>query len=179
MARSNLVQRCAIALGSNLGARSLILANALELLANHPAIEVVAVSRWYCSPAVTPSPEISQPDYLNGAAVLQTSLTPLALLDQLLQIETHLGRVRRDRWDARTLDLDLLLYGQIVLQAPELTLPHPRMCDRAFVLVPLAEIAADWVHPQAQQTIIELSEALPMGDRQQLREFKGNLELGF
>lgn len=172
MVGSPVGNRCAIALGSNLGQRSLILANALELLANHPAIEVVAVSRWYCSPAVTPSPEILQPDYLNGAAILQTCLSPLALLDQLLSIEAGLGRVRRDRWDARTLDLDLLLYGELVIQGAELTLPHPRMLNRAFVLVPLAEIAPDWIHPQAHQRIWQLAQALSPSDRQQLQLFQ-------
>lgn len=151
---------CAIALGSNLGDRYQILENAISKLNEHSEIQVKAVSQWYCSKAVTADPRITQPDYLNGCLVLATSLSPNLLLQELLKIESDLGRIRRDRWDARTLDLDLLLYAQKIINSAELVLPHPRMMDRAFVLIPLAEIAPDWIHPEAQSSISELAKRL-------------------
>jgi 2-amino-4-hydroxy-6-hydroxymethyldihydropteridine diphosphokinase len=76
----------------------------------------------------------------------------------LLQIETHFGRVRRERWGARRLDLDLLLFNHVILDSPDLTIPHPRMNDRAFVLVPLAEIAAEWIEPTTGMAIAQLAQ---------------------
>jgi 2-amino-4-hydroxy-6-hydroxymethyldihydropteridine diphosphokinase len=104
---------------------------------------LVARSSWYVTTPVGPP----QPDYLNGCALLETTLTPAVLMQTLLQVEAKFGRVRRERWGARILDLDLLLFDYVTLQTPELTIPHPRMNDRAFVLVPLAEIAPTWIEP--------------------------------
>jgi 2-amino-4-hydroxy-6-hydroxymethyldihydropteridine diphosphokinase len=151
---------CAIALGSNLGDRLSNLENALARLDEQREIQVIEVSQWHCTKAVTADPKAIQPDYLNGCAILATSLSPEQLLQVLLEIETELGRVRRDRWDARTLDLDLLLYEQKIINLVELVIPHPRMMDRAFVLIPLAEIAADWIHPITQSSILQLAQHL-------------------
>jgi 2-amino-4-hydroxy-6-hydroxymethyldihydropteridine diphosphokinase len=87
------------------------------------------------------------------SSILQTALTPIALMQTLLSIENHFGRVRRERWGARTLDLDLLLFDDMIMNSPDLTIPHPRMCDRAFVLIPLSEIAPDWPEPISGQPI--------------------------
>lgn len=147
----------AIALGSNLGDSRSILDGAIQALDRGAALRVVQVSRWYRTRAITLPHSAPQPDYLNGCALLQTRYTPQALLAELLQVELFFGRQRRQLWDARTLDLDLLLYEHMVLDSKTLTIPHPRMADRAFVLLPLAEIAPHWVHPIRHQTIAELA----------------------
>ena len=156
-----MTELCAIALGSNLsneiGDSEKIVQAAITQLATDPEIDVVKVSRWYRSKAITLPNTAPQPDYINGCAILKTSLTPLYLLEKLFKIEQLFGRERRQRWGARTLDLDLLLYGDRQMDTTELVLPHPRMGDRAFVLLPLAEIAADWIHPVNQVAIGELA----------------------
>ncbi len=121
------------------------------------SLRVVTVSRWYRTRAITLPHSPPQPDYLNGCALLQTRYSPQELLAELLHVESSFGRHRRQLWDARTLDLDLLFYEQVVLTSTTLTLPHPRMGDRAFVLLPLAEIVPQWVHPLRQKTIAELA----------------------
>lgn len=131
-----------VALGSNLGDRAGHLAAALAALAALPGTRVLAVSATFETAPVGPA---GQQNYFNAAAALSTSLAPHALLDHLLAIEQARGRVRRERWGPRTLDLDLLLHGDTVLDDPHLTLPHPRMLERAFVLAPLADIAPDLV----------------------------------
>lgn len=142
----------AIAMGSNLGDSFQILESALVLLDQTNGIQVTSRSPWYQTQPVGPP----QPDYLNGCALLDTTLNPMDLLDQLLAIESHFGRVRRERWGARTLDLDILLYGDQVIHNPRLEIPHPRLGERAFVLVPLAEIAPDWIEPISQLAIAEM-----------------------
>jgi 2-amino-4-hydroxy-6-hydroxymethyldihydropteridine diphosphokinase len=146
----------AIGLGSNLGDSRSILIKAIDRLKMHPQIEVSAVSRWYLTKPVGPP----QPDYINGCAVLQTSLAPLDLLSVLQAIETEFGRVRVELWGARTLDLDLLLYENQIIDLPTLQIPHPRMKERAFVLVPLAEVAPDWIEPKSGQSIAVLADRL-------------------
>jgi 2-amino-4-hydroxy-6-hydroxymethyldihydropteridine diphosphokinase len=144
--------QCAIGLGSNLGDSLAILTGAIDRLQMHPQIELVAISSWYLTAPVGPP----QPDYLNGCVTLQTSLTPLDLLTTLHAIESEFGRIRQELWGARTLDLDLLLYDDLIIDLPTLQIPHPRMCERAFVLVPLAEIAADWIEPRSGNSIATL-----------------------
>lgn len=138
---------CAIALGSNLGDSQTILKSALETLDRTLGISVMQRSHVYLTKALTLPDSPSQPDYFNQCACLKTTLTPPELLAALLAIELQFGRVRQQQWSARTLDLDLLLFNDVVLNTPDLQIPHPRMLDRAFVLVPLAEIASDWVEP--------------------------------
>lgn len=145
-------QEAAIALGSNLGDSYSILEAALQALSETPGILLQARSHWYQTVAVGPP----QPDFLNGCALLQVSLAPQALLETLLETETRFGRVRQQRWGPRTLDLDLLLYDNLILNTPALQLPHPCLHERAFVLVPLAEIAPDWVEPVSGKAIAEL-----------------------
>ncbi len=159
-----MTELCAIALGSNLsnkiGDSQQIVQAAIAQLESHPEIEVIRVSRWYRTKAVTLPNSAPQPDYINGCAILKTTFTPLQLLQVLFCIEKNFGRERRERWGARTLDLDLLLYGDRCINTPELVLPHPHMGDRAFVLIPLAEIAADLIHPVHKVAIAELCQKL-------------------
>jgi 2-amino-4-hydroxy-6-hydroxymethyldihydropteridine diphosphokinase len=146
------VKRVAIALGSNVGDSATILKSALDMLDGTPGIALEAKSHYYRTVAVGPP----QPDVLNACALLSTTLEPQELLTTLLQIEARFGRVRQERWGPRSLDLDLLLFDDQILQQPNLQIPHPRMNQRAFVLVPLAEIAADWVEPVSGKAIAEL-----------------------
>ncbi len=150
------MKQCAIGLGSNLGDSLAILTGAIDRLRIHPQIELVAISSWYLTAPVGPP----QPDYTNGCVTLQTSLTPLDLLNTLHAIEAEFGRIRQEIWGARTLDLDLLLYDNLIIDLPTLQIPHPRMCERAFVLLPLAEIAADWIEPRSGNSIATLCNKL-------------------
>jgi 2-amino-4-hydroxy-6-hydroxymethyldihydropteridine diphosphokinase len=133
-----------IGIGSNLGEREAHLRSALDLLAAEVGIDVVAVSRLRETEPVGP---VEQGPFLNGAVQVTTELPPRELLDRLLDVEQRLGRVRRERFGPRTIDLDLLLYDDEVLEEPGLTLPHPRLHERRFALEPLAELAPDLVVP--------------------------------
>ncbi len=134
-----------VGLGSNLGDRASQLRSALDALDATPGIELITVSAFYETDPVGPAP---QGPYLNAAVRLRTTLPPRALLHRLLEIEAAAGRERGAQKNAaRTLDLDLLLYGELRIEEDALTVPHPRLHERAFVLEPLAEIAADAVHP--------------------------------
>ncbi|MFQ5415686.1 MAG: 2-amino-4-hydroxy-6-hydroxymethyldihydropteridine diphosphokinase [Myxococcota bacterium] len=140
-----------VSLGSNLGDRKAHLFAALRALGREPEIEVAAVSRIYETDPVGPAP---QRPYLNAAARIETSLAPVALLAVLLRLEADEGRQRSGRRnEARTLDLDLLLYGDRCVEEPGLTVPHPRLHRRAFVLEPLREVAGNRVHPRLGETI--------------------------
>lgn len=134
-----------IGIGSNLANPRQQVQRAVEALRAIPASRLLAVSPWYGSHPVGGPAE--QPDYINGVASLQTRLEPHALLDHLQAIEQQQGRERHTRWGARTLDLDILLYGDECLQDERLTVPHPRLAERAFVLFPLADIAPALVLP--------------------------------
>lgn len=129
--------RAFIGLGANLGDRGQALAQAVQAMAQLPGTQVVAVSSLYVSAPV----DSSGPDYLNAVAALQTTLAPLDVLHALQAIELAAGRERPYRNAPRTLDLDVLLYGDQQLDTAELTVPHPRLGERAFVLLPLAELA--------------------------------------
>ncbi len=154
------LSKCAIGLGSNLGDSMAILAGAIDRLQRHSQIELLAVSSWYQTAPIGPP----QPDYLNGCATIETSLMPLDLLASLQSIEAEFGRVRREVWGARTLDLDLLLYADRIIDLPTLQIPHPQMCDRAFVLIPLAEIAANWIEPRSGESIDTLCQRIECSD---------------
>jgi 2-amino-4-hydroxy-6-hydroxymethyldihydropteridine diphosphokinase len=133
-----------IALGSNLRDPAAQVRAGFEALAMLPDTRLAAVSSLYLT---APVGHLAQPDFVNAVALIETALSPRALLDELLAIERQFGRVRDVPNGPRTLDLDILLYGEIVHDDAALTLPHPRMHERAFVLVPLAEIAPDAVIP--------------------------------
>ena len=145
-----------IALGSNLGDKEKNLRRALLLLTQQ-GVEVVRVSSFL---STEPYGVTDQPQFLNAVACVRTSLAPLALLDVLLATELAMGRVRLRHWGERNIDLDLLLYEDVVLDLPRLHLPHPDMQNRDFVLLPLAEIAPELKHPTLQKTIYELKENL-------------------
>jgi 2-amino-4-hydroxy-6-hydroxymethyldihydropteridine diphosphokinase len=170
----------AIALGSNLssslGNSLKTVEAAIESLASHPDLTLVAVSHWYQTVAIGPP----QPDYVNGCALVRMrsqsaqsnslpTLSAQAFLDLLIATEQQFGRVRTQHWGPRTLDLDLLLYDSVVLHTPTLTLPHPRMAERAFVLIPLAEILPDWVHPVIGLTIQQLCDQVDCTGVSQLK----------
>ena len=151
----NSLTQVAIALGSNLGDRAQYLTEALALLA--PVVHDLHVSTLYDTEPVGVG---EQPRFLNAVATGQTSLSARALLDRLLEIERQLGRTRPFPGAARTLDLDLILYGDSVIEEPGLIVPHPRFRERAFVLQPLAELARDWVDPVTGRTVGELASAI-------------------
>jgi 2-amino-4-hydroxy-6-hydroxymethyldihydropteridine diphosphokinase len=156
-----------IALGSNLGDRRGHLHKALQGLRTRPGIAVTRVSAFHETAPVGGPPD--QGPYLNAAAELQTDLTPEELLRVLLDVEHQLGRVRREHHGPRTIDLDLLLYGNEVRNDSELILPHPRMHERSFVLGPLSEIAPQVVHPVLGRTVLELREAVQKKEMPQPR----------
>ena len=158
----------AIALGSNLGDSAAILAAAIAQLEQPPNITLHRRSHWYRTPAITLPNSPPQPDYLNGCAIVHTCLTPIALLQTLWRIEAQLGRVRHTPWAARTLDLDLLLFDDVIWHSADLQIPHPRLTERAFVLVPLAEIAPTWIEPLSQKSIANLVQAVDCSDIKKL-----------
>ena len=154
--------RAAIALGSNLGDRAALLARAARRLRAEPGVRVTAVSPIYkTSPVGGPA---GQGAYLNGALTLETDRPADELLHFLHRVEHQFGRVRGVPDAPRPLDLDLLLYNELVVRFPHCTVPHPRLAGRAFVLVPLADIAGDWPHPTAKRTVRELRDALSAAD---------------
>lgn len=140
-------------LGSNMGDTERLIRSALDLLNAIPGTRVIRTSSLYDSEA---HGEPEQPDYLNAAALLETDRPPRQLLWHLLLIEAKLGRERRKRWGPRPIDLDLLFYDSRVLDEPDLVLPHPRIAERPFVLVPLDEIDPEFVHPSLNRTVHDL-----------------------
>ena len=126
-----------VGIGSNLGDREANLRRAIELLSAEDGIDVVGVSEIRETEPVGP---VEQGPFLNGAVQVETSLPPRELLDRLLSVESRLGRVRAERWGPRTIDLDLLLYGDESIDEPSLSVPHPRLHERRFVLEPLTDL---------------------------------------
>jgi 2-amino-4-hydroxy-6-hydroxymethyldihydropteridine diphosphokinase len=147
------VKKAYVGLGSNLGEREHLIRTAAERLNLIPATELVRVSSLYDT---KPVGDIEQPDYLNAVALVLTELDPERLLWNLLLIERELGRSRRRRWEPRPIDLDLVFYDSAVVEKPGLTVPHPEAHKRAFVLVPMSELAPNLVHPVLGKTMTEL-----------------------
>ncbi|MDQ6964947.1 MAG: 2-amino-4-hydroxy-6-hydroxymethyldihydropteridine diphosphokinase [Mariprofundales bacterium] len=144
-----------IALGGNLGAVAESMAAARGAMAALPQLSLSACSSLYRTAAVTPD---AQPDYLNAVVVVEVgrALPAAQLLQEMHGIERQFGRIRAERWGARTLDLDLLSYGDLCCDETALQLPHPRMVERHFVLAPLVEVAPEWVHPRLSVTARQL-----------------------
>ncbi|MEQ8844102.1 MAG: 2-amino-4-hydroxy-6-hydroxymethyldihydropteridine diphosphokinase [Phycisphaerales bacterium] len=150
-----------IALGANLGDRAAAIERAIDAIRRRTDAQIIARSPMERTRAVGPG---KQPDYLNAAIRIQTTLEPRPLLDALLAIERDLGRVRDpdERWGPRTIDLDILLIDDMIIDEPGLTVPHPRLHERRFVLEPLAAVAAERMHPTLKRTIRALLDDLPL-----------------
>jgi 2-amino-4-hydroxy-6-hydroxymethyldihydropteridine diphosphokinase len=159
--RSSTATTAYIALGANLGDRRKNIRDSIDALAATDGITVTRVSSLIEYPAVGGPPD--SPPYLNAVAQIQTTLGSHALLHRTLEIEKTLGRVRRQKWEPRVIDIDLLLFGDQIISSQELVIPHPLMHERRFVLQPLAEIDPEAVHPTLQMTIAGLLQNL---DRQ-------------
>ena len=145
-----------LGVGTNLGNRMGNIQEALRKLGDLPTIQLVRVSSVY---ETAPVGVTDQPDFLNLVIAVRTSLAPPALLGALLNIENQMGRVRTERWGPRVIDLDLLLYGGERVSLPELTVPHPRLRERAFVLTPLAEIAPELALPGDEKKAADLADS--------------------
>lgn len=151
-----------IGLGSNLDDPAAQLREALRRLALLPGVVVTKVSSFYATPPVG---VVDQPWFVNAVAAIRTTLSAEDLLAVLLQIEAEMGRVRTQRWGPRLVDLDILLYDNAVIDTDRLSVPHPEMAWRGFVLLPLAEIAPKAYHPVLQQTVRQLLARLPAAAR--------------
>lgn len=162
------MSKALISLGSNLGDRAQIIAGALEALRRLDGCELVASSPLY---ETKPWGYLDQGDFLNAAAVLETALDPLALLESLQGIERDFHRERHFRYGPRTLDLDLIAFDETRLESERLTLPHPRAAERAFVLVPLNDIAPASRLVRDGPAIGALLEALPQSALDEVREY--------
>lgn len=152
-------------LGSNLGNRLLFLQQAKGLI-NEQAGSVVKESAVYETQSWG---NTHVPDYLNQVLLVQTELLPQALLSKLLQIELLLGRERLEKWGSRTVDIDILFYGEEIINSAELIIPHPQLHHRRFTLVPLAEIAPDLVHPVLNKTVSSLK--IELNDDLQVKKY--------
>jgi 2-amino-4-hydroxy-6-hydroxymethyldihydropteridine diphosphokinase len=148
-----------LALGTNLGDRSANLRAAIKALS--PEINVIAKSKVYETP---PWGYDDQPTFLNMAVKCETNLEPESLLKRLKQLEVQLGREQSFRWGPRLIDIDILFYDNIILESESLIIPHPHLHERAFVLVPLADIAPDFIHPVLKKTIKELLTGVDSND---------------
>ncbi len=149
--------RVLLSLGSNLGDRAANLRHALDALARWPGVRLGAVSRVY---ETEPVGLAEQPDFLNAAAEIETELLPLELLNAVKEIEAALGRTPSERWGPRVIDIDLILWEDLMMTEARLTLPHAAFRSRYFVLAPLAEIAPEAVDPVTGKTVRALSESV-------------------
>jgi 2-amino-4-hydroxy-6-hydroxymethyldihydropteridine diphosphokinase len=147
-----------IALGANLGDRRACINAALRWLNDTPGIRVTKASSLLDNPAVGGPP--GSPPFLNAVAEIETTLPPHELLDVLLDAEIHLGRERREKWGPRVIDLDIILYGDRIIDEEGLKIPHPLMHRRTFVLIPLAQLVPQLKHPISGISIIELLQNL-------------------
>ena len=150
------LQMVYLLLGSNLGNRKEILDKAIKLLNQKVGI-IISQSKDY---ETAPWGVTDQPDFLNLVVSIQTRLKPLQILEITQSIENQLGRIRKEKWGARLIDIDILFYGNEIIDEPNLKIPHPLLQERDFALSPLEEIAPDFVHPVLGKTILELREKL-------------------
>ncbi len=157
-----------IGLGSNLGDRVANIRMALEKLSSQPEIKIRAVSSFYLTKPVGFQ---DQPDFVNAVAALETDLSPKEMLSVILKIENEMGRVRNFKWGPRNIDIDILLYDNLVLDTRELKIPHPFMTERAFVMKPLAEIAPKLKLPDGR-TVKEIINGLDDQGVQRLTEVR-------
>jgi 2-amino-4-hydroxy-6-hydroxymethyldihydropteridine diphosphokinase len=142
-----------IGIGSNLGDKSKNCIKAIEMISVLPGCKLMKQSDLYLTKPVGVE---DQDWYVNGVVDLFTGLSPQDLLNYLLSIEENMGRVRRQRWESRIIDLDILFFGQDMIDEKHLTIPHPRLHSRRFVLVPMTQIAPDFIHPSLGLTMAEL-----------------------
>lgn len=156
-----------LSLGSNLGDRQAYLKAALKGLEELPETILVAVSNFYQTPAWG---KTDQDDFLNLCVHIKTQLAPQELLAHTQSLELKLGRERHEHWGPRTIDIDVLLMGDLIIDEPNLKVPHPYMDQRAFVLLPLADLAPELKHPLLLKTIAELLEPLDVSDLTLLEE---------
>jgi len=156
-----------LSMGSNLGDRLRYLKKAIEKIGESKRISVINISSIY---ETEPVGNENQPRFLNLVIEVQTSLDPLPLLERLLAIEKEMGRKREDRWGPRNIDIDILIYDDLVMESDQLTIPHPRMHQRKFVLVPLAEIAPQTLHPLLKKNVKEIKESCD--DNSEVNVFK-------
>jgi 2-amino-4-hydroxy-6-hydroxymethyldihydropteridine diphosphokinase len=162
-----------LGLGSNLGDRADNLRKALSVLDETDGITVITVSSCYETEPVGPVSD--QDDFYNAVAEIETTLSPREVIACIKSVERQLGRVQGERWGPRVIDIDILLWNNSVLEGEGLTIPHPEMTTRAFVLTPLAEIAPDVVHPVARKSVAELASQLD--DAHRVRRLDVKLQL--
>ena len=153
--------RAFIGVGANLGEPVRQIRQAQDALSQNPGIVFMDASSFYRTQPVGP---VEQPPFVNAVFALEPEIGPHDLLTILLDIEQKMGRVRKERWGPRVIDLDLLFYGDTVISGEGLEVPHPRLHERRFVLAPLAEIAPDFVHPVLKTPVSQLLDELPPGD---------------
>lgn len=156
-----MIHKVFIGIGSNLGDRLGNCEKAILLISKIPGTQTVAQSKWYNTKALTKVPSETQPDYINGIVKIETCLEPHNLLNKLKTIEAQLGRnTSAAKWSPRKIDLDILFYDQIVLDAPNLMIPHPELCKRIFVLKPLCDIEPTLLHPVLNVSVKELYDSI-------------------
>ncbi len=162
-----------LSLGANLGNPIRSVMSAVDLIAGIPETRMLACSSLY---RTAPVGHRDQPPFVNAVVSIETSLAPYPLLDELHAIESSLGRKDRPRWHEREIDIDILMFGGVKLKSDELSIPHGRMHERAFVLVPLNELAPDLVHPVSGRSVRSLLEGLP-ADEESWVELIGTEEI--
>ncbi len=153
-----MTHRAFIGIGSNIGLAAENCEKAIALINKPESVKVIAQSSLYES---EPVGKVNQAWFVNAAIEIQTTLAPEDLLQLLLDIEENFGRTRKEKWGPRIIDLDILDYEGVIMDSKSLTLPHPEMAQRRFVLEPLSEIAGETVHPLKKKTTLELLKQLP------------------